>query len=95
MTDLLAETPRGQTPRADKEVITELKQAAVENRVSYVKAALALDKIGGLDDNDSDCDSGCDSTSTILPSNESRPLTPRIYSPTNAETKILFRGIKE
>ena len=62
MTDLLAETPRGQTPRADQEVMTELKQAAVENRVSYVKAALALDKIGGLDDNDSDCDTGDEGT---------------------------------
>ena len=56
--DLLAETPRGQTSRTDEEIVTELKQAAVENRVSYVKAALNLDKIGGLEDDDSDCDTG-------------------------------------
>ena len=60
--DLLAETPRGQTPRTDEDIVTELKRAAVENRVSYVKAALNLDKIGGLEDDESDCDTGDEGT---------------------------------
>ena len=34
----------------------------MENRVSYVKAALALDKIGGLEDDGSDCDTGDEAT---------------------------------
>ena len=60
--DLLAETPRGVTPRTDSDQIEELQLAAVENRVSYVKNALKLDKIGGLEDSDSDCDTGDEGT---------------------------------
>ena len=60
--DLLAETPRGAPTENASETITELKQAAVKNRVSYVRTALALDKIGGLEDGDSDCETGDEGT---------------------------------
>ena len=40
----------------------ELKNEEVKNRVSYIKTALALDKIGGLDEGDSDCDTNDEGT---------------------------------
>ena len=55
--DLLAETPRGSNNEEEtSQQMKELKEECAQNRLSYIKNALALDKIGGLEDDDSDCD---------------------------------------
>ena len=61
--DLLEETPRGLTEAEQTSgQLEELKQEEEENRVSYIKTALALDKIGGLEDADGDCDTDDENT---------------------------------
>ena len=54
--DFFADTPRGQSEEATSQEVAELKNECTQNRLSYIKNALALDKIGSLDDDDSDCD---------------------------------------
>ena len=54
--DFFAETPRGQSEESTTQEVAELKNECTQNRLSYIKNALALDKIGSLDDDNSDCD---------------------------------------